>query len=77
MGQKSALIPARTLPKLGQPLLWISGRRDDPQSIAPAALKRVPANARSQRLAFDADLADLPGMATTAILRWLNTLSPE
>jgi pimeloyl-ACP methyl ester carboxylesterase len=74
-GPQSQVLIARTLPKLKVPLLWIAGRRDDPQSIAEAAFKRAPVNELSQLLAFDTDQADLPNTSVTAILRWLRTIT--
>ena len=62
------------MPKLGVPLLWISGNSDPTQSGAQGVFAAAPANALDRFVQVDADHVGTPDAAGAAIIDWLKTL---
>jgi esterase/lipase len=62
------------LPSLTIPLLWVSGTRDNSQSIANEAFASVYRNPLDRHVAVDADHVGTPDASIAAVEDWLKTL---
>jgi pimeloyl-ACP methyl ester carboxylesterase len=62
------------LPKLAEPLLWVSGDRDASQGIAGKAFATVPHKPLDRHVAVEADHVGTPDAAIPAVQDWLKLL---
>ncbi len=77
LGPGSDLKPARLLPRLQAPLLWVAGTRDSSQRDAAALFQRAPENSLNRFDRVNADHLGTPGAALVPMLDWLGRLSGD